>query len=99
MEKLLIKFVNQKIGTEIEPPKFATSGSAGMDLSACIDESITLQPGERALVPTGIAIALPGPSYVALVFARSGLAIKKESAFQTASGLLTAITAEKSNVV
>ena len=73
MEKLLIKFVNQKIGTEIEPPKFATSGSAGMDLSACIDESITLQPGERALVPTGIAIALPGPSYVALVFARSGL--------------------------
>lgn len=77
MEKLLIKFVNPKIGTEIEPPRFATSGSAGMDLSACIDESITLQPGQRALVPTGIAIALPDPSYVALVFARSGLAIKK----------------------
>lgn len=77
MEKLLIKFVSPKIGTDIEPPKYATSGSAGMDLSACIDEDITLQPGERALVPTGIAIALPSPAYVALVFARSGLAIKK----------------------
>ena len=57
-------------------PKAATGGSAGMDLCACIDENIVIKPGERVLVPTGIAIALPDNSYVAYIYARSGLAIK-----------------------
>lgn len=57
-------------------PKRATDGSAGLDLCACIDEPITLQGGETALVPTGLAIALPSADYGAFVFARSGLAIK-----------------------
>ena len=47
-----------------------------MDLHACVDESITIPAGGRAVIPTGIAIALPSPQYVALVFARSGLGIK-----------------------
>lgn len=71
-----IKYVSPKIGQEIKPPFYATGGSAGMDLSACIDEPITLEPGEKTIVPTGIAIQLPSNEYVALVFARSGLGIK-----------------------
>lgn len=55
-------------------PKAETAGAAGMDLTACIDEPLRIQPGERLRVPTGIAIALPSPHLVALVFARSGLA-------------------------
>lgn len=58
-------------------PKRATSGSAGMDLYACIDAPIELNPGDRVMVPTGIAIALPSADLVALIFARSGLAVKK----------------------
>ncbi len=57
-------------------PQYATPGAAGMDLHACLDEPLVLQPGERAKVPTGLAIALPGPEWVAYLFARSGLAIK-----------------------
>ena len=48
-----------------------------MDLKACLEESITLKPLERALIPTGIAISLPSPKYGAFIFARSGLASKK----------------------
>lgn len=57
-------------------PKYATPGSAAMDLSACMDEAVTLAPGQRALIPTGIAISLPSPQYVALVFVRSSMGIK-----------------------
>ncbi len=57
-------------------PKAATGGSAGMDLYACIDQDITIRSGERALIPTGIAIALESNAYVAYIYARSGLAIK-----------------------
>lgn len=55
-------------------PTAATAGAAGLDLTACIEEPLELRPGDRRLVPTGIAIALPGPHLVGLVFARSGLA-------------------------
>lgn len=58
-------------------PKRATAGSAGMDLYACIDAPIVMNPGDRVMVPTGIAIALPDANQVALIFARSGLAVKK----------------------
>ena len=58
-------------------PQRATAGSAAMDLCAVCDAAgVTLQPGQRAVLPTGIAIELPGPHTVALVFARSGLGIR-----------------------
>ena len=57
-------------------PKRATEGSAGMDLYALPDGDVTLNPGDISLIPTGIAIELPSPDYVAYIFARSGLAIK-----------------------
>jgi dUTP pyrophosphatase len=57
-------------------PQRATGGSAGLDLCACIDAPITLNGGETALIPTGVAIALPSAEYGAFVFPRSGIAIK-----------------------
>ena len=57
-------------------PKYETQGSAGMDLSACISGPVTILPGKRALIPTGIAIELP-EGYEAQVRARSGLAAKR----------------------
>lgn len=57
-------------------PAYATSGSAAADLRSAADEPITIRPGGRAMIPTGIAISLGSPEYVALLFARSGLAVK-----------------------
>ncbi len=77
MSKIDVKIKFLENNKEKKLPFYATEGSAGMDLIACIDEDIVLPPLGRALVPTGIAIEIPGPEYGAFVFARSGLAIKK----------------------
>ena len=74
--ELKIKAVSPKIGKEIPTPFYATPGAAAMDLHACLDQPLTLLPGGRTVIPTGIAIALPSADYVALVLARSGLGIK-----------------------
>ncbi|WP_293973382.1 dUTP diphosphatase [uncultured Ruminococcus sp.] len=66
----------KKLKKNAKIPKRATSGSAGMDLYACIDEPITLAPGQLAIVPTGIAIALPDNRCAAFLYARSGLGVK-----------------------
>ena len=57
-------------------PAYATAGSAGLDLRACVDEPVTLGPGEWQLVPTGIAIHLANPGYAAMILPRSGLGHK-----------------------
>ncbi len=72
MEKLKIKILNEKINL----PKYATDGSAGMDLCAAIDSPLQINPGETLRVPTGLAIALPDAMHVALICARSGLSIR-----------------------
>ena len=72
MEMLKIK----KVKENAKVPNRATSGSAGLDLCACIDEPITLEGGDTAVIPTGIAIALPSADYGAFVFPRSGIAVK-----------------------
>ncbi|MBO5333924.1 MAG: dUTP diphosphatase [Clostridia bacterium] len=72
MKELKIK----KVRENAKLPTRATVGSAGMDLYACIDEPITLNGGDKAVIPTGIAIGLSSPEYAAFVYARSGLAIK-----------------------
>ena len=73
---LKIKYVSPKIGKEIPAPFYASAGAAAMDLCACVDEPVTVEPRALASIPTGIAIALPSAEYVALVFARSGLGIR-----------------------
>lgn len=74
--KLNVKALSPKIGREIPAPFYATPGAAAMDLHACLDGPVALGPGKRAVIPTGIAIALPSADYAALVLARSGLGIK-----------------------
>lgn len=66
----------KKLKENAKIPKRATTGSAGMDLYACIDEPITLAPGQLAIIPTGIAIALPDNTCAAFLYARSGLGVK-----------------------
>ena len=74
--ELKVKALSPKIGAEIPAPFYASAGAAAMDLHACVDQAVTIPAGGRAVIPTGIAIALPAADYVALVFARSGLGIK-----------------------
>ena len=68
-----LKILNPRIGTDLPLPKRATSGSAGLDLRACIDQAIDLPPGATELIPTGIAIHLADPGLAALIVPRSGL--------------------------
>lgn len=77
MEKIQLKIIDPRLGDTIELPEYATSGSAGLDLRACIDnETITLSPGETILIPTGIAIHIGDPSLAAVLLPRSGLGHK-----------------------
>ena len=69
-------------------PHLATSGAAACDLYALLDEPITLAPGERRPIPTGIAIALPSKDVVAIVCARSGLALKQGLALANGIGVI-----------
>ena len=86
--ELKFKAIHPKIGQEIPLPQFATPGSAAMDLRACLDGPVTLQAGARAVIPTGLAMALPSADYVALVFARSGLGIKKGVCLSNGVGVI-----------
>ena len=86
--ELKIKALDRRIGNEIPAPRYATPGAAAMDLCACLDEPVTIPAGERALIPTGIAIALPSKDYVALLFVRSGLGIKKGICLSNGVGVI-----------
>ncbi len=66
----------KKLKENARIPQRATNGSAGMDLYACIDSSVTLAPGQLAIIPTGIAIELPDNTCAAFLYARSGLGVK-----------------------
>ncbi len=88
MIELKIKALSPRIGQDIPAPRYATDGAAAMDLCACMDAPMTIPAGAREIVPTGIAIALPSPDYVALLFARSGLGIKKGIALSNGVGVI-----------
>ena len=74
MEPITVKY--KVLDPRAKTPAYATPGAAAADLCAVLDEPLTVQPMERVLVPTGLAIELPGAHTVALVYARSGLSIK-----------------------
>jgi dUTP pyrophosphatase len=76
MKKIEVKILNDKIGTEIPLPSYATEGSAGVDLRACLDQALTLEPGQTELIPTGIAIHISDPNLAATILPRSGLGHK-----------------------
>ena len=73
---LKVRILDARVGTEFPLPSYATSGSAGLDLRACLDAPLTLEPGKAELIPTGLAIHLEDPSLAAVVLPRSGLGHK-----------------------
>jgi len=76
MKKLQVKILDSRIGTTWPLPAHATHGSAGIDLRACLDEAIVLQPNATALVKTGMAIHIEDTGYAGLILPRSGLGHK-----------------------
>lgn len=76
MKKVQLKVLNSRVGKDIPLPEYATHGSAGLDLRACIDSAITLAPGESELLPTGLAIHIHDREMAAMILPRSGLGHK-----------------------
>lgn len=76
MHKIEMKILNDKLGKTIPLPTYATTGSAGLDLRACLDAPLTLAPSETQLIPTGIAIHVKDPGFAAHILPRSSLGHK-----------------------
>jgi dUTP pyrophosphatase len=76
MRKVQLKILDTRIGKEFPLPRYATEGAAGLDLIACLDEHLGIEPGEAQLVPTGIAIHIEDSELAAVLLPRSGLGHK-----------------------
>ncbi|WP_067101489.1 dUTP diphosphatase [Marinomonas atlantica] len=75
-QPIQLKILNPKIGTELPLPSYATEGSAGLDLRACLDAAVVLAPGQTTLLPTGLAIYIEDQNLAATILPRSGLGHK-----------------------
>ena len=73
---LKVRILDARLGSEFPLPAYATAGSAGLDLRACLTEPLVLEPGRAELIPTGIAIHLDDPALAAVILPRSGLGHK-----------------------
>ncbi|MFR5048891.1 MAG: dUTP diphosphatase [Faecalispora sporosphaeroides] len=78
----------QKLHPNAVIPQRATPGSAGLDLVACMEEPVLLPPGGRAMIPTGLAMAIPTAEWVGLVYARSGLAVRHGITLSNSVGVI-----------
>jgi len=76
MQKIQLKILDSRLGTEFPLPHYATDGAAGMDMRACIDAPLVIAPGETRLIPTGLAIHIQEPGLAAMLLPRSGLGHK-----------------------
>lgn len=76
MKKIDVKILDPRVGQQFPLPTYATSGSAGLDLRACLDDAVELAPGATTLLPTGLAIHIADPSLAAVILPRSGLGHK-----------------------
>jgi dUTP pyrophosphatase len=76
VRKIQLKILDPRLGQSIPLPEYATPGSAGLDLRACIDGPLALEPGETRLIPTGLAIHIDDPHLAAVLLPRSGLGHK-----------------------
>jgi dUTP pyrophosphatase len=74
--KVQVKILDQRLGNEWPIPSYATTGSAGLDLRACVDEAIQIEPGQTVLVKTGMAIYIQDSAFAGLILPRSGLGHK-----------------------
>lgn len=88
--KLQYKILDSRLGTEFPLPAYATSGSAGLDLRAMIDEPLTIAPGQAELINTGMAIYIADPGYAGMILPRSGLGHKHGLVLGNLVGLIDA---------
>ena len=88
MKSVAVKILDPRMRDQL--PTYATAGSAGLDLRACLDEPLTLEPGQTALVPTGLAIHIGDPAYAAMILPRSGLGHKHGIVLGNLVGLIDA---------
>lgn len=88
MRSIELKILDPRVGDSIPLPHYATDGSAGLDMRACIDEPLTIAPGETELIPTGLAIHVRDPGLAALLLPRSGLGHKHGLVLGNLTGLI-----------
>ena len=88
MRSIELKILDSRLGDSVELPHYATGGSAGLDMRACIDEPLTIEPGETTLVPTGLAIHIGDPGLAAVLLPRSGLGHKHGLVLGNLTGLI-----------
>ncbi|WP_339801112.1 dUTP diphosphatase [uncultured Marinobacter sp.] len=75
-QPIQLRILDPRIGKQIPFPEYATGGSAGLDLRACLDQALTLEPGDTALIGTGLSVYIADPSLAAMILPRSGLGHK-----------------------
>lgn len=76
MRDIKLKILDPRLGDDLPMPQYATEGSAGIDLRACLEETLKIGPGETRLIPTGIAVHMGDPELAAMILPRSGLGHK-----------------------
>lgn len=76
MRRIKLKILDDRIGREFPLPHYATDGAAGLDLRACLDAPLTVQPGETHLIPSGVAVHIQDQQLAAMILPRSGLGHK-----------------------
>ena len=86
MKKLQVRILDERMRGML--PHYATAGAAGLDLRACIDAPVVLQPGDSRLIPSGIAIHVGDPRYAAIILPRSGLGAKSGIVLGNLVGLI-----------
>ena len=88
MKSLALKILDPRVGVDFPLPAYATDGSAGMDLRACLDRPLELASGESTLVPTGLAIHVADAGYCAIILPRSGLGHRHGIVLGNLTGLI-----------
>jgi dUTP pyrophosphatase len=88
MRSIELKILDPRVGDSVPLPHYATDGSAGLDMRACIDAPLTVEPGETVLVPTGLAIHVADASLAAVLLPRSGLGHKHGLVLGNLTGLI-----------
>jgi dUTP pyrophosphatase len=88
MKQIQLQILDKRVGTDFPLPHYATDGSAGMDLCACLDQALEIHPGETHLIPTGIAIHIGDPGLAAVLLPRSGLGHKHGIVLGNLTGLI-----------
>lgn len=89
-KRIQVKWLDKRLGAEFPAPRYESNDAAGMDLRACLDAPLTLQPGETHLIPTGLAMYIADPQMAAVILPRSGLGHKHGLVLGNLVGLIDA---------